>query len=39
MKTKTIHHISKDLSHEVIETQTFFLGFMIKRSLITKQIQ
>lgn len=35
MTTKTIHHINKDFSYEVVETQTLFLGFVIKRSLTT----
>jgi hypothetical protein len=36
MKTKIIHHISKDFTQEVIEVQTLLFGFLIKRTLTTK---
>lgn len=35
IKTKTIHHINKDFTHEVVEKLMFFFGFRIKRSLTT----
>lgn len=34
--TKTIHHISKDFTHEVVEKLIYFFGFRIKRTLTTK---
>lgn len=36
MKTKIIHHINKDFTHEVIEKLSVFFGFVIKRSLTTQ---
>lgn len=33
--TKTIHHINKDFTHEVVEKLIYFFGFCIKRSLTT----
>jgi len=35
MKTKIIHHVNKDFTHEVVETQTLLFGFVIRRKLIT----
>ncbi len=31
MKTKIIHHLGKELTHEVIETVTLLFGWVIKR--------
>jgi hypothetical protein len=31
MKTKIIHHINKDFTHKVVETQTLFMGIVFKR--------
>ena len=31
MKTKIVHHINKDFTHEIIETQILFMGFVLKR--------
>lgn len=33
--TKTIHHINKDFTREVVEKLIFLFGFLIKRSLTT----
>lgn len=33
--TKTIHHVNKDFTHEVIETITTFFGLIVKRNLET----
>lgn len=30
MKTKIIHHVNRDFTHEVIETQTIIKGLVIK---------
>ncbi|MCV9934512.1 hypothetical protein OIU80_19705 [Flavobacterium sp. LS1R47] len=30
MKTKIIHHISRDFTHKVVETQTLFYGYVVK---------
>jgi hypothetical protein len=35
MKKKIIHHLGKHLDHDVIETQTLWLGFVIKREFLT----
>lgn len=32
---KIIHHLGERLDHEVIETQTLLLGFVIKREFET----
>ena len=37
--TKTIHHINKDFTHEVIEKITTLFGFVIKRKLTTSFLQ
>lgn len=31
--TKIIHHVNKDFTHEVIETQTLRFGFVIKSEM------
>jgi hypothetical protein len=36
MKTKTIHHLNRDCTHQVIEKLTMFFGYVIKRSLTTQ---
>lgn len=33
--TKTIHHINKDFTHEVIETITTIFGLIVKRKFET----
>lgn len=35
MKTKIIHHVNKDFTHEVVEVQTLLFGFVIKKTLTT----
>ena len=37
--TKTIHHINKDFTHEVVEKLTLLFGFVIRRKLTTKFFQ
>lgn len=36
--TKTIHHVNKDCTHEVIEKLIVIFGFVVKRSLTTKML-
>jgi len=38
MKTKIIHHINRDFTHEVVETITTLFGFVIKRELTSNLI-
>ncbi len=35
---KTIHHINRDCTHEVIEKLIVVFGYVVKRSLTTKLI-
>ena len=36
--TKTIHHINRDGSHQVIEKLLLFFGFVVKRSLTNQML-
>lgn len=31
MKTRIIHHVNRDFTHKVIETQTLLFGLVIKK--------
>ena len=35
MKTRIIHHVNKDFTHEVVEVQMLLFGFVIKRKFTT----
>jgi hypothetical protein len=36
MKTKIIHHVNRDFTHQVVEKITTLFGYVVNRTLITK---